>query len=189
MKLRFLKYKSVNSTNDVAHELIKKKSIKPTIILAENQIKGRGTMGKKWISKKGNLFLTIFFDISKKRVGFEKFAVLNACLFKNILVKKFSNKIKIKWPNDLLFEKKKICGILQETVVNAGKKYLIVGIGINTNFDPKNSSFSSTSLKQIVNKNIDNKKLFTMIKKIYEKFLFKAKDSSFTELKKFTKKL
>ena len=66
MKLRSLKYKSVNSTNDVAHELIKKRSIKPTIILAENQIKGRGTMGKRWVSKKGNLFLTIFFDISEK---------------------------------------------------------------------------------------------------------------------------
>ena len=189
MKLRSLKYKSVNSTNDVAHELIKKKSIKPTIILAENQIKGRGTMGKRWVSKKGNLFLTIFFDISEKKIDFKKFAVLNAYLVKNILIKKFSKKIKIKWPNDLLFEKKKICGILQETVINAEKKFLIVGIGINTNFNPNNSSFLSTSLKQITNKNIDNKKLFNMIKNKYEKFLYKIKKLTFTELKKFTNEL
>ena len=76
-------------------------------------------MGKKWVSKKGNLFLTILFDMSKKNLDFKKFAVLNAYLLKSILVKKFSNKIKIKWPNDLLFEGKKICGILQETVINA----------------------------------------------------------------------
>ena len=189
MKLRSLKFKSVKSTNDIAHELIKKQNIKPTIILSEKQTKGRGTMGKKWISKKGNLFLTIFFDMSKKNVDFKEFAVLNAYLLKSILVKKFSNKIKIKWPNDLLFNGKKICGILQEIVVNKGKKYLIIGIGINTNLDPHNSSFSSTSLKQITNKNIDNKKLFIMIKTKYEKFLFKANQNTFSELKKFTQKV
>ena len=189
MKLRSLKFKSVKSTNDLAHILIKKENIKPTIIVSEKQTKGKGTMGKKWISKKGNLFLTIFFDISTKKIDFKKFAVLNAHLLKSILIKKFSNKIKIKWPNDLLFERKKICGILQETVINKGKKFLIVGIGINTNLDPKNSSFSSTSLKQITNKNIDNKKLFIMIKKNYEKLLFKANQKSFSELKKFTQKI
>ena len=189
MKLIAIKFKSVKSTNDIAHKLIKKKKIRPTIIVSEKQTKGRGTMGKKWISKKGNLFLTIFFDMSKMKVDFKKFAVLNAYLLKSILVKKFSNKIKIKWPNDILFEGKKICGILQETVINAEKKFLIIGIGINTNSEPKNSSFPSTSLKHITNKNIDNKKLFIMIKKNYEKFLLKANQNSFLELKKFTKKL
>ena len=147
MKLKSLKFKSVKSTNDIAHKLIKKKKIRPTIIVSEKQTKGRGTMGKKWISKKGNLFLTIFFDISKKKLDFKKFAVLNAYLLKSILVKKFSNKIKIKWPNDLLFEGKKICGILQETVINAEKKFLIIGIGINTNLNPKSSTFSSPSFR------------------------------------------
>ena len=127
--------------------------------------------------------------MNKKKIDFKKFAVLNAYLLKSILIKKFSNKIKIKWPNDLLFGNKKICGILQETVINAGQKFLIIGIGVNTNFDPKNSSFSSTSLKNITKKNIDNKKLFIMIKKNYEKLLLKANRNSFSELKKFTKKL
>ena len=189
MKLRSLKFKSVKSTNDIAHILIKKKNIRPTIILSEKQTKGRGTMGKKWISKKGNLFLTIFFDMSKMKINSKKFAVLNAYFIKSILIKKFSNKIEIKWPNDLLFERKKICGILQETVINDGKKFLIVGIGINTNLNPKNSHFLSTSLKQITNKNIDNKKLFIMIKKNYEKLLFKAYRNSFSWLKEFTKKI
>ena len=85
-------------------------------------------MGKKWISKKGNLFITIFFSMNKTKLDFKKFAVLNAYILKSILVKKFSKKIKIKWPNDLLFEGKKICGILQETVINTGKKFLIIGI-------------------------------------------------------------
>ena len=189
MKLKSLKYKSVRSTNDVALRLIKKKYFKPSIITAEKQIKGRGTMGKKWISKKGNLFLTIFFEMSQKKINFKNYAILNAYLIKNILSKKFSNKIKIKWPNDLVFKKKKFCGILQETVMEAEKKFLLVGIGINTNFNPKINGFSSTSLKQITNKNIDNKKVFNMIKKMYEKFLLKAKKDSFSGLKKLIKML
>tara|TARA_B100000575_G_C22966672_1_gene558223 strand:- start:176 stop:745 length:570 start_codon:yes stop_codon:yes gene_type:complete len=189
MKLKFLKFKSVKSTNDIAHDLILKKKMKPTIILSEKQTKGRGTMGKNWVSKKGNLFITIFFDMSIKNINFKKFSILNAYLLKSILMKKFSNKIKIKWPNDLLFERKKICGILQETVSNLGRKFLIIGIGINTNFDPSNDSFSSTSLKKITKKNIDNKKLFIMIKNNYEKFLSKTKIKSFAELKKYTQKL
>ena len=189
MKLRSIKFKSVKSTNDIALMLIKKDNTKPSIILSEQQTNGRGTMGKKWISKKGNLFLSIFFDMSKKKIDFKKFSVLNAYLLKSILAKKFSKKIKIKWPNDLLFKKEKICGILQETVFNAGKKFLIVGIGINTNLNPKNCNFRSTSLKHITKKNIDNKKLFIMIKKNYEKFLFKANQNSFSELKKFTRKI
>jgi len=116
--------------------LIKKDNIKPSIILSERQTKGRGTMGKKWISKKGNIFLSIFFDMSKKTVDFKKFAVLNAYLLKSILTKKFSNKIKIKWPNDLLFRKKKISGILQETITYGKKKKFKDGNGTKNEYRP-----------------------------------------------------
>ena len=55
MKLRTLKFKSVKSTNDIAHKLIKKK-IRPTIILSEKQTKGRGTMGKNGFLKRKFIF-------------------------------------------------------------------------------------------------------------------------------------
>ena len=123
MKLRSLKFKSVKSTNDIALMLIKKDNIIPSIILSERQTKGRGTMGKKWISIKGNLFLSIFFDMSEKKLNFKKFAILNAYLLKNILAKKFSNKIKIKWPNDLLFEKKKFAEFCKRLLLMLEKNF------------------------------------------------------------------
>ena len=91
MKLKLLKFNSVKSTNDVAIRLIKKKVKKPSLIFSKNQTKGRGTMGKKWISKKGNLFLSIFFEIKQKKINFKHFAILNAYLLKRILSKQFSN--------------------------------------------------------------------------------------------------
>lgn len=123
MKLKLLKFKSVKSTNDVALRLIKKRYYRPTIISSEKQTNGRGTMGKKWISKKGNLFLTIFFELNQKKIDFKKFAILNAYLIKAILVKNFSNKIKIKWPNDLLIEKKKFVEFFKKQSITMKKNF------------------------------------------------------------------
>ena len=67
MKLKIIKMKKVESTNNVALKLIKKNESKPTLITSLIQTKGRGTMGKKWISKKGNLFVSIFLKLIKKK--------------------------------------------------------------------------------------------------------------------------
>ncbi len=184
MKIKILKFKCVKSTNDIAIRLIKKKNLSPTLIFSETQKKGRGTMGKKWISQKGNLFLSIFFKIDQKRINFKQFAILNAYLLKKLLSQLISKNIIIKWPNDLLYNKEKICGILQEVIFFNQKSYLIIGIGINTNIVPKNKSFSSTSLKNIIGKKINNTKVLGNIKKTYEKFLIDIKKFSYKRLKK-----
>ena len=186
MKIRLLKFKKVKSTNDTALRLIKRKYSIPTIVTSLSQTRGRGTMGKKWISKKGNLFFTIFFELNQKKINFKHFSILNAYFIRSILSKEFKSKINIKWPNDLLFSKKKICGILQETITYGKKKFLIVGMGINTNFDPSIKGFSSTCLKYIINRNIDNNKLLNKIKKKYEKFLIKTNKYSYLKLIKYT---
>ena len=57
--------------------------------------------------------------------------------------------------------------------------YLVVGIGLNTNVDPQNKSFKSTSLKNILNKKISNQKILNNIIRTYEKFLMKKINSLF----------
>ena len=95
-----------------------------------------------------------------------------------------SKNIKIKWPNDLLYNKEKICGILQEVISFERKNFLIIGVGLNTNFAPYNRGFSSTSLKDIANKRIDNKKIINDIKNKYEKLLNEITRFSFLKLLK-----
>ena len=63
MKMQIKKFKKVKSTNDIAINLIKKNISKPTLIITETQTNGRGRIGKKWISKKGNLFYFFIFQI------------------------------------------------------------------------------------------------------------------------------
>ena len=171
MKIKLLKYKTVKSTNNVALKLIKKKNLTPAIISSERQTQGRGTMGKKWISKKGNLFISIFFEISNKKIKFNDYSILNPHIIKNVLKKYSNNKILIKWPNDLLINKKKICGILQEVIEFKNKKYLIIGIGINTFISPVSKNFKSIALFKNSTNFVSNSQIFNDIKSAYEIFI------------------
>ncbi len=185
MKIKLKKFKIVKSTNDIALKLIRRNILGPTMIISEKQTNGRGRVGKKWVSKKGNLFISIFFKLDQKKINFKEFAVLNAYLLKKIIsniIKKKS--VKIKWPNDLLINKQKFCGILQEVIRFDQFEYLIVGIGLNTNVAPQNKSFKSTCLKNILNKKIQNQKILKNIKNAYERLLEETNQLSFLDLKR-----
>ncbi len=184
MKMKFVKFENVKSTNDEALKLIKKDITKPTLISADKQTRGRGTMGKKWLSIKGNLFISIFFEINQKKTNFKQLAVLNAYLMRKILKKYILKSIKIKWPNDLLIESKKVCGILQEVIEHKDRQFLIVGIGINTLNAPKVKNFQTTYLRKFSKKKIDNKKILKDIKFTYEKFIYQIKTKNFLNLKR-----
>ena len=184
MKIKIKNYKKVKSTNDIALKLIKKNMSEPTLITSEKQTNGRGRVGKKWISNKGNLFMSLYFRFNKERIDFKQFSILNAFLLRKVVSKITSKKIKIKWPNDLLLNEKKFCGILQEVIKFDNFDYLIIGIGLNTNKVPQNKSFKSTSLKNILNKKIDNKIILKNIVIAYEKFLEEKNKLSFFDLRR-----
>ena len=104
MKFKKYFYKKINNKNDIAIQKIKT-GITKGIVVAEFQNKGRGNIGKKWISFKGNLFMTIFFQVSKT-ASIKKMTKINCEVIKNALTKYFKIKISIKYPNDLLINKK-----------------------------------------------------------------------------------
>ena len=166
MKIKKFIYKKVNSTNDLAIRKIKK-GYKNGVIVSENQKKGRGRHGRKWLSFKGNLFLSVFFEISKKK-SLKKINQFNRNIIKKILSKLFKIKISIKLPNDLLIDRKKICGILQETIFFNEHKFLIVGIGINLVKNPFLSDYPTTNLLKETALKIKNEKIVNIIKKNYE---------------------
>ena len=87
---------------------------------------------------------------------------------KKLLSIYYKKKILYKKPNDLLINKKKICGILQESLNTLNKKYLIVGIGINLNKSPKIKGYPTTSLNDITIKKITKSKIEKQLKKIFE---------------------
>ena len=93
-------------------------------------------MGKKWVSLKGNLFASIFFELKQNMPKADEFSLINPLIIKKILNEYSKFEVKIKWPNDLLIKSKKVCGILQELIKLDRKSFLIIGIGINTHRSP-----------------------------------------------------
>ena len=166
MILKKFKYKRISSTNDVAITKIKQ-GYKAGIVVSETQINGRGKYGKKWISDKGNLFFSIFFVINKK-IRISRLVLSNLRIIKKILSTYVKLKINIKKPNDIMINKKKICGILNETLFHNNLKFVIIGIGINIASSPKLINYSTTNLNEITKRKICKIKLLKKIKKAFE---------------------
>ena len=176
MKLNIVKFKSVKSTNDEAINLIKKKKKYFGVVVSKEQTKGRGSMGKKWISEKGNLFISIFFKVNLEKYKIKDFLLLNVNLVRKILAEFSKNPITVKLPNDLLIDGKKLCGILQETIEHKNDKYLITGIGINSLKAIVNKEFKATSIKNNSDQNINNHLILKKIIKCYEEVIIDLKN-------------
>lgn len=171
MKLKKFNFKVVNSTNDLAIRIIKNTNNKSGIVIAKKQKNGRGQYGKKWTSYNGNLFVSIFFSIDKINISLKKLTTINCLLVKKLLSKFYKGKIMIKKPNDLLVNKKKISGILQEKIYKTDNAFIIIGIGINLNKSPKVKEYLTTSLLELTSVKININKITLELIKIYEKFI------------------
>ena len=135
--------KEVLSTNDSVQDLLKKINA-PCIVSAEKQTKGRGRLGRTWEEKKGNLYVSFAYEIDSNKIG--HYAIMSAVAVLNTI--RFfapSEEIKIKWPNDVMGNGKKISGILFE---KSFQNYWVMGIGINVAGVPKlkNPMYEMTSL-------------------------------------------
>ena len=173
MKFKIFKFKKVKSTNNTAMRIIQNTECKYGMIISDSQINGRGQYGKKWISYKGNLFVSFFQELNKIKLSISTLTTLNCLLVKKLISKYTKKKIYFKKPNDLLIEKKKVCGILQEIIYKSNKKYLITGIGININKSPDIKNYPTTNLNEIANKHIRTNEVENSLRKIFENNLLK----------------
>ena len=171
MKLKKFNFKVVNSTNDLAIKIIKNTNNKSGIIIAEKQKKGRGQYGKKWMSFKGNLFVSVFFPIDKIKIPLKDLTIVNCSLVKKLLSNFYNGRISIKQPNDLLINNMKISGILQETLSKSGEIFIVVGIGINLVKSPIIRNYLTTNFLDLTGKKINPIDAALKLKKIYEKFI------------------
>ena len=169
MKLKKYLYKSVTSTNDVAIKKIRQGFLSG-IIISKKQTKGRGRYGNKWISIKNNLFMSVFFNVNKNK-SLKNLTITTCKIVQKSLLKLIKKKIKIKKPNDLLINEKKLCGILQETIFYKSKKFAIVGIGINVDRSPIIVNYPTTYVNLYTKKKLTSAKIYNEIKKNFEKYI------------------
>ena len=172
MKLKQFNFKKVKSTNQTSIRLINNSKNEFGLIVSETQSNGRGQYGRKWISYKGNIFMSIFYKLDKINLSISSLTKKNCFLVKKVISKYYKKKINFKSPNDLLINKKKFVEFYKKKLKNQ-KKYLIVGIGINLIKSPNLSNYSTTNLFDVTNKKINKKKIEKELKITFEKFLSK----------------
>ena len=165
-------YKEVSSTNTIAKFLARNGIENGSVIIAEKQTSGRGRSGKSWESPLGGVWLSIILEPDE---DYSKIPLIT--LATGVAVAKTLEKIgvenpEIKWPNDIMINGKKVCGILTESVTNFNIiENVIVGVGIDANLDindfPKELQNITTTLEKELEGKVDENLL---IKTFLEEF-------------------
>ena len=172
--MRLIKLDAINSTNEYLKDNIQKNLSKETqVAYTFNQTKGKGQRGKVWTSEpEKNIALSIIFYPKNVNVKDQFVLSMQFSLFiLNILKSLGTPDLKIKWPNDIMSEKTKVCGILSEIKVKGRFiENIIIGFGINVNQENFTNLPNASSLKLINKIDYDLKGLVFLIFQSLKKY-------------------
>jgi BirA family biotin operon repressor/biotin-[acetyl-CoA-carboxylase] ligase len=171
----------VDSTNTWAKELALLGAEEGTIAIAETQTAGRGRLNRVWVSPKGGLYFSVVFRPELTSTQATKLVFVAGLAVAEALHELYGLRTETKWPNDVLVNGRKVCGILSEmNTAGDSVNFVVVGIGINANFDTKNALpqelwKDATSLENELDKKVQLDVLFrTAVERLecaYELFL------------------
>ncbi|MBI1977754.1 MAG: biotin--[acetyl-CoA-carboxylase] ligase [Candidatus Omnitrophica bacterium] len=165
MNFRILHYKTLDSTNDLALEFAREGASEGTVIVTEYQKHGRGRFRRKWFSPRGKgLLFSIILRPNLEASSVSILTHLAAKSVQKVLKEVFHLPAKLKRPNDLLVNGKKICGILTEASGQGRAiKYVVVGIGLNVSAGKKDLLRMATSILAETGKRVEQKELLERI--------------------------
>jgi len=156
-RLKFKVYyvESCGSTQDLAEALAEQGVSEGVLVLAEEMTKGRGRMGRQWIASRGGLWFTL---ILKPRFikGLQLLSLIAGLSVVRGVESLLGVKAKVKWPNDVVYNERKLAGILVEGKIEADAvKYILLGIGLNVNNSlPDSLKQIAITLKDVLGYNI-----------------------------------
>lgn len=146
-------FQETTSTNDVVDKLGRDGVKEGVVVFAESQTKGRGRLGRSWVSLEGKgLWFSVLLRPPLAPQAATQITVASGVALARALTGATGVQCEIKWPNDILVHDRKLCGILTEMTAELDKiKYVILGVGVNVNFDaadfPPDLRKIATSLK------------------------------------------
>jgi BirA family transcriptional regulator, biotin operon repressor / biotin---[acetyl-CoA-carboxylase] ligase len=165
-------YLEVDSTNGIAKEIGREPGNHGVLILAEQQNAGRGRLGRNWSSpKEDGIWMTLILQPNIYPGQASMLTLVAALAVNNAIQNVTGVESLIKWPNDIVVNGKKVCGILTEmNTINEKLEYVIVGIGINVNQEsfPDVLKDTATSIYLENKRKIDRIELIADIMKHFE---------------------
>jgi len=186
--MKIIKLNATGSTNSYLKDLVRQTNIENgTVVVADFQTNGRGQNDNKWISDKGkNLIFSVLVRFESLKIEDQFYLNYVVSIAIHTVLKKYiSEKLTVKWPNDIMSGNQKICGILIESTINKSNvKNAIIGVGLNVNQDVfPDEAAKATSLKKILNTFIDKDKLFDEILIEIQYQLISIKKQEFKKIK------
>ncbi|MCH2674045.1 MAG: biotin--[acetyl-CoA-carboxylase] ligase [Dehalococcoidia bacterium] len=161
-------FNEISSTMDIANFFIHTGIEEGTVVVAKFQTDGRGSNQRKWLSNGNDALFSI---IMKPEISLmSTLPIISAFSIYKVLEKFIDTEIKIKWPNDVLVDGKKISGVLVENHIKSDN-YSIIGIGININSDHKKNNtfiYPSVSLMELLNEKIQPLEIVEDVLKSFE---------------------
>lgn len=171
LKFKVHYVENCSSTQDIAETLAEQGVPEGTLVLAERMTKGRGRMGRRWVADVGGLWFTLI--LKPKFIKGLQLLSLAAGLSVALSVRSFLGiEAKVKWPNDVIYNERKLAGVLVESKVEADViKYVLLGIGLNVNNNlPQDLKQTAITLKDLVGYNIPRIPLLKLILKYIDKY-------------------
>ena len=170
-------YRELESSNLTAKEKARsKKNTVPegTVIISERQTGGKGRLGRKWFSPTGGIWLSIILYPHLSPAYIPRITLITAVAVVRAIKELTGIQGQIKWPNDILIQGKKVCGILAEMSAELDLiNWLVIGLGINVNIDheefPIELKDITTSLMDILKQKISRIKLVQLFLREFEK--------------------
>ena len=165
--MRIIKLNAIDSTNSFLRQMSMRERIEDfTVVVAEHQMKGKGQMGTTWSSQYGkNLTVSVFKDVSflKTEQNFYLNIVVSLSVLKALKVFHIP-KLKVKWPNDILSDKKKLSGILIENVIKQNQlQASVVGIGLNVNQTEFEDLPNASSMRVVLGRIFEKEEILQVI--------------------------
>ena len=150
-------HESLPSTNDLAMQLTEVSAPEGTVILADEQTAGRGRRGRSWASPRGGIWLSVILRPGLPLASWPLVSLAAAVATARAIRENTGLLARVKWPNDILVDGKKIVGILAEAT--AAAEWVVVGIGINANIPqdalPEVTGYPATSLLALLGHPVD----------------------------------
>lgn len=165
-------FDEIDSTNIYAKKLGEEGDSHGTLVVADKQIQGKGRRGKNWESPKGSgIWMTLILKPNLNPMAASMITIVAGLSVSNAINKLYGIQSFIKWPNDIVINGKKICGILTEMSTEFDYiNHLVIGIGINANMKefPEDIKAIATSISKEYGKTILRSELIAAIMKEFE---------------------
>lgn len=181
---RIFSYDEVDSTNDVVWRLGEQNAAEGACVFAEHQKKGRGRLGRSWSAPKGkSVLFSVLLRPALPPSEVSKITLVAAVSVAKTVARFCGKTPGIKWPNDILFENRKLCGILTEMSAELDRvKFVVLGVGVNANALRRELPVEAVSLKEIAGKAVSRVDFARKLLKQLDEDYAALKAGSFDEL-------